>query len=100
MDNSKVLEISSELLNDWRRFTSSNVYADLCAFLECNRIGIQEELTAEASTKFDEQSNKSIRVLAGNLQAFSRIMSFVKTRVEVLQMELENESNTEQSDTE
>ncbi len=99
MANLEVRKTPSELLNDWRRFITSEAYADLCAFLESNQIGIQEELATEAATKFDLPSDKSIRVLAGNLQAFSRILSFIITRIEVLETELGYESDTEQSNT-
>lgn len=96
MDSSEELKMSWELLNAWRSFQRSLVYDDLCTFLEANRASIQKELALESATKFDGQSDKSIRVLAGNLQAVGRILSFIYTRIDVLERELKDESDTDQ----
>ena len=100
MDNSEGLKMSWDLLNAWRSFQRSLVYDDLRTFLEANQASIQEELALESATKFDSPSDKSIRVLAGNLQAIGRILGFLYTRTDVLERELKDEPDTDQPNAE
>lgn len=84
------------LLQAWESFMRSEVYSDILSFLLDSQQSILNELLAESTTKFDEASDRSFRVLAGNNQALLRILAFMQTRAGNLIKELNiNEADTE-----
>ena len=84
------------LLQAWESFMRSEVYSDILSFLLDSQQSILNELLAESTTKFDEASDRSFRVLEGNNQALLRILAFMQTRAGNLIKELNiNEADTE-----